>query len=148
MYTKFPFTAFMVMACLLNPTVATAWDGDEAQSAEAQDRDTLPTIVVGPPKSTEYPEPICSKCRVIVETNDETNEDSATLSLRYDDDLVVSLDGNIDLTLLLLDDTRPTVQISNVPLTQGTEFIYEIASEPGWSWSDVAYIWVRVTPST
>lgn len=143
-----PTLAVALFTLLGSPSESAASDCD-GQPAVVRQAELLPTVVVGPPKSTEYPEPICSKCQVVIERSTSADgEDAAMLLLTYDDDQFPSLLGDIELTLLMFDDARKTLHLFDVSLACGEDLVVQLAADVGWSWTEVAYVWIRVQPST
>ncbi len=136
----------LALCSLLNSNSAIAWSYG-AEPGLVHEHEILPTVVVGPPTSTEYPEPICSKCRITVKRSGDPSEDSGLFSLIYDDDVFPLLDANIQLTLALLDDEYVTVTLNDVHLSVGEEVAATLEAEEGWSWEDVSCVWVRVSPT-
>jgi len=109
----------------------------------------LPTVLVGPPKSSEYPHPLCSKCKLLAERDDTANGPSqGALLLRYEDEHIPSFEGDIEVTVLLSDDTRRVETIFDVELDYGDEVTWILPSRADFSWQDVELLWVELVPAT
>lgn len=85
----------------------------------------IPTDVVGPPKSSQYPQPICSICKV--EASRETNSFNQTrglLFIAYEDEVYEDFEGEIEVTLLLSDDSQYVQTILDVELSDDEEMTW------------------------
>src|SRR5262245_5731763 len=60
---KLRICATMVVACQLSLFGTPSHASDDAGTTA----EPLPTVVVGPPRGIEYPQPICAKCKVVAE---------------------------------------------------------------------------------
>ena len=109
----------------------------------------IPTVVVGPPKSSEYPQPICSKCKLVAsrETN-SSNQTRGLLSIAYEDEVYEDFEGSIKLTVLLSNDTQYVEMIYDVELSDEEEVTWILSDPPQLSWFDVEIVWVELVPAT
>lgn len=110
--------------------------------------DPIPTEVVGPPRNSQYPQPICNICKV--EAASETNSSNQTrglLFIAYQDEVYEDFEGSIKLTVLLSNDTQYVETISNVELSEDEEMTWELPNPPQHSWLDVEYVWVELVPA-
>jgi hypothetical protein len=104
----------------------------------------IPTEVVGPPRTSEYPDPICSKCTIIVVEDDTASgEVRGLLSLTYHEDIYLNFDGYIELTLLA-DGTEYTEIIPDVELSYGEHATWSLPSRARYSWQDVELVQVEL----
>jgi hypothetical protein len=111
--------------------------------------DHVPTVVVGPGKTSEYPQPLCSKCKLLAERETTaTGESQGLLSLRYEDEVFPRFEGDIEVTLLLPDDTRYVETIFDVELDYGEEITWILPDRAEYSWHDVELLWVELVPAT
>lgn len=109
----------------------------------------LPTTVVGPPRSSEYPQPICSKCKVVADRESTPNGDSwGILSLTYYDEVYSTFQGSIRVTALRYDETVYTLTILDVDLEEDEDMAWTLASGSGLSWLDVEHVWVEMLPAS
>lgn len=108
----------------------------------------IPTVVVGPPKSSQYPQPICSICKLVAER--ETNATGQTrglLFIAYEDEVYEDFEGTIEVTVLLSNDTRYVETILDVELSDGEEMTWVLQDPPQHSWLDVEHVWVELVPA-
>jgi hypothetical protein len=108
----------------------------------------IPTVVVGPPKSSEYPQPICSKCKV--EASRETNSSNqmrGLLFIAYEDEVYEDFEGEIEVTLLLSDDSQYVQTIFDVELSEYEEITWVLQGPPQHSWLDVESVLVELVPA-
>lgn len=109
----------------------------------------LPTVIVGPPKSSEYPQPICSKCKKVVVDRETENGDSwGRLSLEYYDEVYSTFEGSIQVTVLRYDETVYTFTIPEVDLEEEEEAEWTLPSGTELSWLDVEHVWIQMVPAT
>ena len=81
----------------------------------------IPTDVVGPPRNSQYPQPICNICKV--EAASETNSSNQTrglLFITYEDEVYEDFEGSIKLKVLLSNDTQYVETISDVDIVDTT----------------------------
>ncbi len=108
----------------------------------------IPTDVVGPPKSSQYPQPICNICKV--EASSETSSSNQTrglLFISYEDEVYTSFEGSIELTVLLSNDTQYVETITGVELSEDEEVTWVLPNPPQLSWLDVEHVWVELVPA-
>lgn len=109
----------------------------------------LPTVLVGPPKSSEYPQPLCSKCKLLTGRESTASGPSqGAVSLRYEDEHFPSFEGDIEVTVLLPDDTRHVETIFDVELEYGEEMTWILPDRAEFEWDDVELLWVELVPAT
>jgi hypothetical protein len=116
--------------------------------ANATTLEPISTTVVGPPKHIEYPQPICSKCRVVAQV--ETNDDDQTrglLLIGYEDEVYVDFEGSIEVTVLLSNDTRYVEIIQDVTLDENEEMTWVLPDPAQLSWLEVEHVWVEMVPA-
>lgn len=108
----------------------------------------IPTVVVGPTTS-EYPLPPCSKCKVVAkrETN-ANNQARGLLFIGYEDEVFEDFEGDIEVTILLSNDTRYVETIPDVQLSQNEEMTWVLPDPVQLSWLDVEIVWVELVPAT
>jgi hypothetical protein len=108
----------------------------------------IPTDVVGPPKSSQYPQPICNICTVKAES--ETNSSNQTrglLFIAYEDEVYEDFEGSIKLTVLLSNDTQYVETIDDVELSEDEEMTWVLPNPPQLSWLDVEHVSVELVPA-
>lgn len=134
----------MILACSFS-LLGTPGEVD----ASTLEVEPLPTVLVGPPKSSEYPQPLCSKCKLLSERESTASGPSqGVVSLRYEDEHFPSFDGDIEVTVLLSDDTRYVETILDVSLDYGDQQTWILPDRAEFDWDDVELIWVELVPAT
>lgn len=123
--------AAMLLSLSLS-SVARATDGQEP----------IPTMLVGDGGSTEYPDPICSKCTIIVVEDEESAGTQAIVRIGYPTD-APRFEGGIAMTVLLTTGERRTLWLPDVILApdDATELWAEAGAD--WSWEEVRFVWLR-----
>lgn len=106
------------------------------------EQESIPTLLVGDGGSTEYPDPICSKCTIIVVEDEGSGGTQAIVRVGYPLD-APSFEGGIAVTVLLTTGERRTLWLSDVSLAPGDDL--ELVAEAGssWSWGQVRFVWLR-----
>jgi hypothetical protein len=117
------------------PGTAKATSGIEASKS-------IPTMLVAMDEPTGYPDPICSKCKIIVVEEEGSAQQRAELRIEYPTD-APSFEGDVGVTVSLADGTRRTVWLSNVSLAPGAAV--ELVAEAGhdWAWDGVRFVWLQ-----
>jgi hypothetical protein len=108
----------------------------------------IPTDVMGPPRNSQYPQPICNICKV--EASSETNSSHQTrglLSISYEDEVYEDFEGSIKLTVLLSNNTQYVEMIYGVELSDGEEMTWVLPDPAQHSWLDVEHVWVELVPA-
>jgi hypothetical protein len=108
----------------------------------------IPTDVVGPPKSSQYPQPICNICKV--EAASETSSSGQTrglLFIAYEDEVYEAFEGSIKLTVLLSNHTQHVEMIYDVELSEDEEMTWFLPPPPQLSWLDVEHVSVELVPA-
>lgn len=102
----------------------------------------IPTLLVDSGGSTEYPDPICSKCTIIVVEDEESAGTQAVVRIGYPVD-APSFAGELEMTVLLTTGERRTLWLPDVSLAPGDAL--ELVAEAGsdWSWDQVRFVWLR-----
>lgn len=111
----------------------------------ARAAETIPTRVVGPAGSSEYPDPICSTCVVKTVKTAGSTADSATIDVEYLE--WSSFDGDILVTVLLFNGRHDELVISDVHLDYQEQASFDLVSSQDWSWDDVESIWFELVPT-
>jgi hypothetical protein len=125
----------LALAALLTASIPTA----------AKATDTLQPIssmLVATDDPTGYPDPICSKCTIIVVEDEESAGTDASVRITYPVD-APRFDGEISVTLLLSSGERRTLWLSAVQLAPGSEVELVAEAEADWSWNEVRFVWLR-----
>jgi hypothetical protein len=124
--------------------IATAPSTAAAAADTIEGREPIPTMLVTTGDSTQYPDPICSKCIIIVTEDDDEGADGARADVRvgYPTD-APPFAGQIGVTVWLQSDERRTVWLSDVTLAPGDAVELEAAAEVDWSWDQVRFVWLR-----
>lgn len=124
-----------------------ATGGETVTDSTASTFEHLPTALVGP-ISMEYPQPICARCRLVVERETTVNGDTqGMLSLTYHEDALPIFEGHIGVTVLLGDETKHTETILDVVLGPGEHFTWTLPPRASFSWRDVEHVWVEMVPA-
>lgn len=102
-------------------------------------------MIVGPPRSSELPTPICSQCKLATKIGTNTAEEGQlTLSLVYKDDIFEDFVGNIKVAVILSDDTTYIEVIDDVKLSAGEKVLWELPNPARLSWLDVEHVEVEL----
>jgi hypothetical protein len=135
-----------ILACFFSLFTA---PGHADANALELDVDRLPTVLVGPPKTIEYPQPLCSKCKLLAERETTVSGQSqGVLYLRYEDEVFPSFEGSIEVTVLLSDDTQHVETIFDVELAYGEENTWTLPDRAEFSWHDAELLGVELVPAT
>jgi len=105
----------------------------------------ISTMLVGKGDSSEYPDPICSKCTIIVVEDETTAGERADLRITYPTD-VAAFEGEIEVIVLLESGSRRKLWLSNVRLAPGDELELVAEAEADWSWDEARFVWLRFVP--
>ena len=133
---RFTTLALSVLAALLSASIPTA------ALATTSTREPIPTMLVAADDPTGYPDPICSKCTIIVLDDEEAAGTRAGVLVSYPAD-APTFDGEIAVTLLLESGERRTLWLTAVRLEPGAEVELVAEAETDWSWDDVRFVWLR-----
>jgi hypothetical protein len=80
------------------------------------------------------------------ETN-SSNQTSGSLFIAYEDEVYEDFEGDIEVTLLLSDDTRYVETIFDVELSENEENTWVLQDPPQHTWFDVEYVLVEMVPA-
>jgi hypothetical protein len=114
-------------------------------TASVESIEPIPTMLVAADDPTEYPDPICSKCKIIVLEDESSAGARGYLRVAYPAD-APSFVGEIHVTVWLESDERRTLWISDVELEPGDEQELVVDAESDWSWDEVRFVWLRFVP--
>ncbi len=144
MTPKTPIYA-LILACFFS-LFGTASRADASALALAMEY--LPTVVVGPPRSIDYPQPLCSVCKLLAERETTANGQlQGSLYIRYEDERLASFEGSIEVTVLLPNRTRYVETFFDVQLDPGDELTLTLPNRAEFSWGDVELLWVELVPA-
>lgn len=129
-------TCALALAALLTASVPTAASASSTSSSEP-----IPTMLVAVDDPTHYPDPICSKCTIIVVEDEESAGTEASVRITYPVD-APSFAGEINVKLLLSTGETRTLWLSAVKLAPGSE-VELVADSDDWSWDQVRFVWLR-----
>lgn len=110
--------------------------------ARATEQEPIPTMLVGDGNSTEYPDPICSKCTIIVVEDEDSAGTQAIVRIGYPMD-APRFEGGITMTVLLFTGERHTLWMPNVTLAPGDDLEQWAEAGADWSWEEVRFVWLR-----
>lgn len=102
----------------------------------------IPTMLVATDDPTGYPDPICSKCTIIVIEDEASAGTEAELRITLPAD-AVGFAGAIGVTVWLDSEERRTVWLSDVSLAAGDDLELVAEAESDWSWDHVRFVWLR-----
>lgn len=125
----------LALAALLTASMPTA-----ARATELIE--PISTMLVATDDPTGYPDPICSKCTIIVVEDEDSAGTEASVRIAYPAD-APSFAGEISVTLLLSSGERRTLWLSAVKLAPGSEVELVAEAEADWSWDQVRFVWLR-----
>lgn len=127
----------LALAALLTASIPTA-----AKATTITTLEPISSMLVATDDPTGYPDPICSKCTIIVVEDEESAGMEASVRVTYPVD-APSFDGEISVTLLLSSGERRTLWLSAVKLAPGSEVELVAEAEADWSWDQVRFVWLR-----
>jgi hypothetical protein len=133
---KTPTWKTFALAALLTtimPTVA---------AATTETLDPIPTMLVATDDTTGYPDPICSKCTIIVVEDEGSAGTQASVRIAYPVD-APSFAGEIAATVLLTSGEQRELWLSSVRLEPGAEVELVAEAESDWSWNQVRFVWLQ-----
>lgn len=105
----------------------------------------IPTMLVATDDPTGYPDPICSKCTIIVIEDEDSAGARAELHLAYPTD-GPGFTGVITVNVALENAERHTAWIEDVGLEADDEALLVVEAGEGWSWSEVQFVWLTFVP--
>jgi hypothetical protein len=126
----------LALAALLTASIPTA------AKATTDTLQPISSMLVATDDPTGYPDPICSKCTIIVVEDEESAGTDASVRITYPVD-APRFDGEISVTLLLSSGERRTLWLSAVKLAPGSEVELVAEAEADWSWDEVRFVWLR-----
>jgi hypothetical protein len=124
-----------LMTLSTRPATAAATSGGTASIP-------IPTMLVATDEPIGYPDPICSKCKIIVVEEEGSARRRAELRIEYPTD-APSFEGDVGVTVALANGTRRTVWLSNVSLAPGAAVELVVEAEPDWAWDRARFVWLR-----
>lgn len=136
---RFKTLALSIVAALLCTSIPTA-----AMATTSDSLEPIPTMLVASDDPTGYPDPICSKCTIIViaDEDEAAAPTRAGVLVSYPAD-APSFDGEIAVTLLLASGERRTLWLTDVRLDPGAEVELVAEADADWSWDQVRFVWLR-----
>lgn len=126
----------LALAALLTASIPTA------AKATTDTLQPISSMLVATDDPTGYPDPICSKCTIIVVEDEESASTEANVRITYPVD-APSFAGEISVTLLLTSGERRTLWLSAVKLAPGSEVELVAEADADWSWDQVRFVWLR-----
>lgn len=126
----------LALAALLTASIPTA------AKATTDTLQPISSMLVATDDPTGYPDPICSKCTIIVVEDEESAGIEASVRITYPVD-APRFDGEISVTLLLTSGERRTLWLSAVKLAPGSEVELVAEADADWSWDQVRFVWLR-----
>jgi len=126
----------LALAALLTASIPTA------AKATTDTLQPISSMLVATDDPTGYPDPICSKCTIIVVEDEESAGLEASVRITYPVD-APRFDGEISVTLLLTSGERRTLWLSAVKLAPGSEVELVAEADADWSWDQVRFVWLR-----
>jgi hypothetical protein len=133
MTAKLRTTAILALLLAVAPTTATA---------TTISLEPIPTMLVATDDPAGYPDPICSKCKIIVVEDEDSAGERADVLVAYPSD-GPDFTGSIGLTVWLDTDEPRTLWLSNVSLTPGAEVELVAEANADWSWDEVRFVWLK-----
>jgi hypothetical protein len=136
---KTPRFTTLALATLLASSMPAA---AHATTATEPTLEPIPVMLVATDDPTGYPDPICSKCKIIVIEDEASAGTEAGVRIAYPTD-APSFAGDLSVTVLLASGERRTLWLSHVRLDPSAEV--ELVAEAGddWSWDEVRFVWLR-----
>lgn len=112
-----------------------------ASAATMEDPEPLPFMVVAAPLA-EYPDPMCSKCILVMEKKQQSGGAQADLLIAYPND-ENSFEGDIEVSVLLTNGAYKTVWVNDVKLDPSDEAQFTVNAGSTWSWDNARFVWLR-----
>ena len=134
MYTCWKTSSTLLMAMLASPATT---------AIEAPD--PIPTMLVATDDPTGYPDPICSKCKIVVVEDEGSASSAASVAIVHPMD-APEFAGDIEVTVWLESEQRRTVWLDDVSLEPGDDVELVAPAGADWSWWQVRFVWLRFVP--
>ena len=134
-------TSWKTLALAALMTLSTC-PGTAKATGDIEVSKSIPTMLVAMDEPTGYPDPICSKCKIVVVEEEGSAQQRAELRIEYPTD-APSFEGDVGVTVSLASGSRRTVWISNVRLAPGAAVELVAEAEPDWAWDRVRFVWLR-----
>lgn len=106
----------------------------------------IPTMLVATDDPTGYPDPVCSKCKIIVVEDEASQGAHADVRIAYPGE-GPGFEGLVTLTVWLESGEYRTVWLSDVSLAPGDEVELVAAAGTDWSWETARFVWLRFVPT-
>lgn len=105
----------------------------------------IPILLVLLGATPEYPDPVCSKCSIILreDASAPPEEPGAILEIEYPED-EPAFAGTIELTVWLKNDQTPDLSLTDVTLAPGAEA--KLAIDASLDWDEARFAWLRFVP--
>ena len=140
--------AGIVLGMLSGPGLSRAELGLPVGGAALWVEDAIPTKLVAPIDPQGFPDPICSRCQIRTQkTTSSSSRDQATISIFYVGEAGAERVGDVVISVLLHDGRRSLAAVVPVRLVDHELWWSEVDSGPGWSWDDVASVWIELEPA-
>jgi hypothetical protein len=124
---------------LIAVTSSTITPGDETL-------EPVPALLVGTVEPIEFPDPICSKCTIIVIEDEASESSTASIAITYPAD-APAFSGSLEVMVLLEDEQRRTLWLDDVSLEPSEAVALVADSGPDWTWREVCFVWLRFLPA-
>ncbi|MEM9460395.1 MAG: hypothetical protein AAGF11_39855 [Myxococcota bacterium] len=141
-----PFST-MALTFLLSPIFALATPGEVGATETCSA--SIPVVVVGESKAVGYPQPICSKCKKVKARTETTSEGETqgVVELVYFDEIYLTFDGTVEVTVLLPDSTWDLITIEDVSLSEHQPVAWSLPAGAGWTWDEIEALWIELRPA-
>lgn len=114
-------------------------------TAATETIEPIPTMLVATDDPIDYPDPICSKCKIIVIEDEGASTSRADILVSYPTD-TPGFEGRVEVTVALEGNELRTVVLDGVTLEPGDEEQLVADAGLGWSWDRVGFVWLRFVP--
>lgn len=104
----------------------------------------IPTTISGTGDSSEYPDPICTTCKVKTVRSSRSDATHAFIELAYLDSM--SFVGDLVVTVWLEGGADEVVVIPDVALVYGDVKWLEVSADHGWRWDEVKAVELELVP--
>ncbi|MCX4247787.1 hypothetical protein OEB96_44660 [Paraliomyxa miuraensis] len=105
------------------------------QSTVAMAAEEIPTSITEIGGSSEYPDPICTTCKVKTVRSSRSEATHAFIELDYTESS--SFSGELEVTVWLADGDFDTLIVPDVALAYGSTGWFEIGRGDTWAWDEV-----------
>jgi len=105
----------------------------------------IPIMLVATDDPTGYPDPICSKCKIVVTEDEGSASSTASVAITYPADAPEFV-GSIGVTVWLESEHPRMLWLDDVSLAPGDDVELVAPAGSDWSWRQARFVWLRFLP--